>query len=384
MQRLTTALLSVCAGLAASAWGQSNLVINSFDASSGELTFNEVENATNYFVLQSTDMIEGWNSAGNDLEFILPSGTGTITCQVPVSGLTCFYKVGADISNPSSIILLGMEMADIAAAENKAMGMLADLHYVNIDAFTMGKYEVTKQQWDTVKDWAQNNGYSYFYGYGKATNHPVCSVDWYDAVRWCNALSEMEGLTPCYTVNDTVYRSSSEAIPDCDWTANGYRLPTEAEWEWAGRGGLSGNVLPWNGSAINHVSVNYYAYRYADYDGSTCNDPTYHPDYAVGGSPYTSPVGAFTDYDNAFGMYDVVGNVSEWCWDWYSEDYDKTVTDNPRGPATGSSRVARGGSWADFAYYCIVPRHLYAYGSPSYGYSDIGFRVARTPDAEAE
>ena len=101
---------------------------------------------------------------------------------------------------------------------------------VNVSEFYMGKYEVTKSEWDAVRTWGLENGYTDLSaGGGKGADHPVHSINWYNMVKWCNARSEMEGRTPCYTVSGSTYRTGSTNSVECDWTANGYRLPTEAE-----------------------------------------------------------------------------------------------------------------------------------------------------------
>ena len=115
------------------------------------------------------------------------------------------------------------------------------VHSVYVSAFYMGKYEVTKELWDEVRAWGLNNGYTDLpVGNGsyasKGANHPVHSINWYAMVKWCNARSQKEGLTPCYTVSGTTYKTGSSA-PDCNWNANGYRLPT--------RGGVGEGGAGW-------------------------------------------------------------------------------------------------------------------------------------------
>jgi formylglycine-generating enzyme required for sulfatase activity len=240
------------------------------------------------------------------------------------------------------------------------------LHNVYISAFFMDKYEVWRERWLEVYSWAIGHGYTFDNGgSAKANGHPIQTVNWYDAVKWCNARSEKEGLTPCYytdSSHSTVYRSTDlNILNNCvDWDADGYRLPTEAEWEKAARGGLNDKRYPW-GDSVSHSDANY------------SGDPV----WATGGQPYTSVKGSFPA--NGYGLFDMAGNVWEWCWDWYSSTWygqaGATVDDNAGPPTAQSYRVWRGGSWYDDASLLrCADRNDYV---PDYENSNLGFRCVR-------
>jgi formylglycine-generating enzyme required for sulfatase activity len=168
--------------------------------------------------------------------------------------------------------------------------------------------------------------------YGEGDNYPMYYVDWLEAVRYCNRRSVKEGLTPAYSI--------SGGGVTCDGDANGYRLPTEAEWEYAAKGG----------------SLDPAAYEYA---GSNSVDTVAW--YDGNSEKRTHEVG--TKAPNSLGLYDMSGNVWEWCWDWYDDAPDRDY------------RVIRGGSWDDSAG--AARSTLRYYNNPSFGNNEVGFRLAR-------
>ncbi|MCX6874878.1 MAG: SUMF1/EgtB/PvdO family nonheme iron enzyme, partial [Verrucomicrobia bacterium] len=244
-----------------------------------------------------------------------------------------------------------------------------------VSAFYLGVNEVTMSQWQSVYYWAMNHSYTFVNaGAGKGANHPVQMVSWHDVVKWCNARSEQEGLIPVYYTNDaqtTIYKTGDVNVTNAQvkWSANGYRLPTEAEWEKAARGGMSGQRFPW-GNTITQNLANYRGNTGYSYD---LGPNGYNAIGSVGGtSPATSPVGSFAA--NGYGLNDMAGNVWVWCWDWYGTPY--AGGSDPHGATSGSYRVLRGGSWYGYAYFCRVADRVNS--NPAGTGNGVGFRVARS------
>jgi formylglycine-generating enzyme required for sulfatase activity len=196
------------------------------------------------------------------------------------------------------------------------------------------------------------------------SNDPMVLVSWYGSTAYCNWRSDQEGYETCYNLSTW----------DCDFSKKGYRLPTEAEWEYAARGGLSGKRFPWADPNITHSQANYYSDASDPYDVSPTRG--YHPAYNDGIYPYTAPVGSFSA--NGYGLYDMSGNVFEWCNDWYNSTYYSTSRyDNPQGPVSGArhGRVLRGGGWDSSASNCRVAYRVDGDLSPGYRLNSFGFRV---------
>lgn len=233
--------------------------------------------------------------------------------------------------------------------------------------FYMDEHEVTQRLWTEVRTWGLTNGYvdlpegSGLNGidHSKGANHPVVLVNWFDCVKWCNARSVQDGREPVYYTDPefaTVYTNGQVATPHVRAAANGFRLPTVDEWEYAARGGARNRRFPWSDTdTIQHSRANYNSDPAYAYD--TSDSAGYHPTYNDGIRPFTNPVGSFAP--NGFGLYDMAGNVWEWCDGWH-----------PRFP--GTIRVFRGGCWHHGARHCrVAPVNGF---HPSYAYQNIGFR----------
>jgi formylglycine-generating enzyme required for sulfatase activity/tRNA A-37 threonylcarbamoyl transferase component Bud32 len=235
------------------------------------------------------------------------------------------------------------------------------LHEVTLDSFYMCKYAVTFEEYDTycdetgIKKPDDNR-----WGRGK---NPAINVSWYDAISYCNWLSIREGFEEVYTIK--------KDLVTANWYAKGYRLPTEAEWEYAARGGGK-NTRFGNGKDSAHPDeINF-----------DCSSPEValsqaaERKYSIEGTyrMRTVPVGSFAP--NHLGLYEMSGNVLEWCWDWCDE-YSPIAQNNPKGVENGSVRVMRGGSWSHCAVHCrSASRHS---DHPDFRYHDQGFRLVFTP-----
>jgi len=290
-------------------------VIESF-SQNGELTCANLLPGSVATVEWAPTVNGPWTNTWAGLAAVTTDSNGTIRVQVP---MFCRVRGEPKPTVPTNMVLIPAGEFQMGDTFGDGWSNELPVHTVYVSAFYMDRTEVTKAHWDEVYQWAVGHGYSFdnagsWYGglnYSKGANHPVHLINWYDAVKWCNARSEREGRTCAYYTDSGLsqpYRKGR--IPPYVRWDRGCRLPTEAEWEKAARGGLSGKRFPW-GDTITHSQANYYSLTDYSYDVSSTRG--YHPTYATGGEPYTSPVGSFSA--NEYGLYDMAGNVYEWCWD---------------------------------------------------------------------
>lgn len=327
----------------------------------GNLDFGEVEvGRTVIHSLQLTNeghsplTIHGFTApAGVQLAFegVVPPGASrsidvffTPTQVGPMSGEILFHSDATGGESAIGISGYGAQPA-IVYVDGGYLPAISTLGELDVDAFEIGRFEVTWGEWLDVRAWGEANGYKWpaVAGEGCAADHPVHTVNWFDVVKWCNAKSEMEGLPPAYWLGEVVYREG-ESFPEWRMDSGGWRLPTEMEWEYAARGGLASDGFLYSGD--NKVGdVGWY---YGNSMGSLCPMATGRGTWSVG-----------QKIPNELGLFDMSGNVFERCWE-----------------TVGELSRRRGGSWHESEFWLrLATRNTVPISDRNNG---TGFRLARS------
>jgi formylglycine-generating enzyme required for sulfatase activity len=373
-------------------------ITNTGNQATGALTAALSGTNSGSFTL-STTSINNIVAGGTDTFTVVPNtglALGTYTDTVTISGsngITASFSVSFTV-NPYGFATPADYRAVVSLAggfitTTSGSSVFTSSRPVILNAFKMAKYETTYQLWKEVYDWALPNGYMFansgVEGHGtdgtgavgtaaERATRPVTTINWRDAIVWCNAYSEMSGKEAVYYTNDSYTTVLKASTNDYSTTtaadgakmkpgADGYRLPTEAEWEYAARGGNKNDATNWG-------------YTYSGSD--TVGDVAWYGvnSYSLGLSNAAfgaHPVG--TKAANSEGLYDMSGNVWEWCWDWYGTISTSTPV---TGAVSGTLRVYRGGCWRYDAINCTVANRSGI--SPIYGYYSVGFRVVCPAD----
>ena len=290
------------------------------------------------------------------------SKTDGTTVSIELDEITNITFIAGGTPPPENMVLIPAGSFDMGDHFGEGGNSELPVHNVSLSAYYMNKYEVTQLEYETL---IGSNPSNTSYGIGAA--YPVNQVSYYDIMVYCNKLSIEKSLTPCYTIDGSTNPADWGTIPTssddtwnaviCDFSVTGYRLPTEAEWEYAAKGGASWEDHNRYSGCIEETDLPDYAW-YSSNSGSTSHE--------VG-----------TKLPNQLGLYDMSGNLYEWCFDWYGSDYyGISPASNPSGPASGSYHILRGSNWAFSASSLRNTYRFYNY--PDYLSTYVGFRLVRT------
>ena len=290
---------------------------------------------------------EGSTALGHIFQWTAAAVWGMETLAVGVVCNNCTE------TNPESRMRLTSDMM----AQIPAGSFIRSGYTITLSAFSMGKYQVTQEQYEAVMGVNPSQFINNPDGEEIQERRPVEMVTWFDAIEFCIKLSEMAGLDPVYDMTVTTRHANgyiTAAIVEVDWTKNGYRLPTEAEWEYACRANANPATTYYWGNEEDEITVGENAW------------------YRENSNSKTHEVGK--KLPNTWGLYDMIGNVWEWCWDLYG-DYPGENQTNPTGAPSGYARIQRGNSWD--AYIVDMWSASRSINQPLFLFNSLGFRVAR-------
>ncbi|MGI6197997.1 MAG: formylglycine-generating enzyme family protein [Candidatus Cloacimonadaceae bacterium] len=279
-----------------------------------------------------------------------------------LTAMSCGKKPTEPTVTPGEMVLVPGGTFTMGDTRNVGLYGALPAHTVTLNSFYIGKYEVTQGEYSKYMQPAQE----WTSEYGLGDTYPAYGVSWYAAIKYCNLRSMAEGLTPCYKILDSTNPVHWGEVPNtfddtwdsatCNWKAGGYRLPTEAEWEYAARGRTNDPDYLYSGSE----NINAVAWYYGNSGGTS------------------HPVG--TKAPNGINLYDMSGNVVEWCWNW--EDFEPSGTDpqtDPTGPDNGYLRIQRGGDWEcddSGPEYCSISTRRFVHQQRAH--FTYGFRLCRS------